>query len=192
MAKNEKFQSLVLATTLSVFDTPDPTLTTPSTITPFTQDQLSQLQATQEPNSPSLGDVLAGSVGLLGENLVLQRGCTLTSSEGAGLVCGHIYNNMSPMPDITMGRYGALLHLASTSGEFTDMEAVKKLGHNIAQHIIGANPAVINVGEEGVDDVTEVLTQQLFVLNEEVSVGDLLAEQGAKVTKFVRYALGET
>lgn len=115
------------------------------------------------------------------------------SSEGVGLVCGHVYNNVSPTPDLAMGKYAAMLHLTPTTSEaFSDLETIRKLGRDIAQHIIGAAPVVISEGEEGVEDPALVLTKQGFVLNEEVLVGDMLAEHGARVTQFVRYALGGT
>lgn len=130
---------------------------------------------------------MAGSVGHLGEKLVLQRGCVLSSSE-EGMVCGHVYNNVTPRGDTAMGKYAALLHLTPTNGSFVDREAVAKLGQDLGQHIIGINPEVIS---EGAEDPSKVLTKQSFVLDETRNVGDMLSERGAQVTQFVRYALGE-
>lgn len=153
----------------------------------LTAEQLGML----ETNQASLSDVVASSVGRLGENLVLQRGCVLSSSE-EGMVCGHVYNNVTPSgADIAMGKYAALLHLTPTNGSFGDRVAIAKLGQDLGQHIIGINPEVIDEGDEGVSDPSKVLTKQRFVLDETKHIGDMLNEHGAQVTQFVRYALGE-
>lgn len=107
-------------------------------------------------------------------------------------MCGHVYNNISPDPEVAMGRYAALLHLQPTSGGgFEDLEAVRKLGSDIGQHIIGMSPSVID-DDKDAHDPNKVLTKQGFVLDDETSVGEMLAKHNAKVATFVRYALGET
>ncbi len=150
-----------------------------------------ELLALQCPDSGTIGDKAASYVGQLGENILLQRGCLLKSSEG-GVMCGHVYNNVSPDAAVSMGMYAALVHLEPTNGVFEDLDAVKQLGGEIGQHIIGLNPSVINDGDDGVTDPNKVLTKQGFVLNDEVNVGEMLAQHKAKVTTFIRYALGET
>lgn len=125
---------------------------------------------------------------------MLQRGCLMSSGgeKREGIVCGFVYNNLSATPDLAMGKYATLLHLSPVNKPFADIEAIGKLGCDIGQHIVGFNPIVVNEGERGISDPTEVLTKQGFVLDDSVSVGDVLARHDARVTKFVRYALGET
>ena len=156
----------------------------------FTRDELLALRC---PEAGTVGDQAASSVGQLGENIVVQRGCLLGSRED-GVMCGHVYNNVSSDPEVVMGRYAALLHLQPTNGiGFEDLEAIRRLGSDIGQHIIGMNPTVIDDSDEDArNNPSQVLTKQGFVLDDEVSVGDMLAKHGAKVTTFVRYALGET
>ena len=187
VAKNENFQSLVSTATHTLLDQPQATSPSSVTTTFYNSEGLSKLTST---NSSSLGDTLAGSVGQLGENLVLQRGCLLTSNEG-GVVCGHVYNNITPHSDLVMGKYAAMVHLSPTNGDFADQQAIEKLGQDIGQHIIGVNPLVVNEGDMDVSDPTKVLTKQNFVLDEDVNVGDMLAKQGARVMEFIRYAVGE-
>lgn len=193
MAKNEKFQSLVSSATSSLIDSqPVPKL--PSIASHFIEEDLSALKSSQDPDTPSLLDLVASYVGQLGERIVLQRGFVLSSSRG--LVCGQVYNNCSPRPGLSMGRYATLLHLAPTTDDrsFTDLQATRKLGHNVGLHIIGANPTCIREGEEeegGTDDPTRVLVNQPFLLDEQITIGEMLTRHDAKVTKFVRYALGE-
>ena len=107
-----------------------------------------------------------------------------------GLLCGHVYGHQSlGLGDLKMGKYAALVHLQPDANGFSgDSQA---LGRNISQHIIGMNPEAIEVGEDMLDSA-KVLTKQEFVLDDTVNVGDMLSSHGAKVTKFVRYAVGET
>lgn len=91
-----------------------------------------------------------------------------------------------------MGKYAALLHLLPVDDTFDDLQAAQTLGRHIGQHIIGLNPSVANRGDKGVEDATKILSEQAFVLDDEVIVGDMLAKNKAKVIRFVRYALGES
>lgn len=187
VAKNENFQSLVSTVTHTLLDQPQTASPSSVTTTFYNSEGLSTLTSA---NSASLGDTLASSVGQLGENLVLQRGCLLTSNEGC-VVCGNVYNNLAPHSDLVMGKYAAMVHLSPTNeADFADQEAIERLGRDIGQHIIGVSPLVVNEGDMDVSDPTKVLTKQSFVLDEDVNVGDMLAQQGARVTEFVRYAIG--
>lgn len=190
VAKNENFQSLVSTVTHTLFSHQPAAEQTRLSSTVFTTEELGRLDANQESGVATIGDAVAGLVGRLGENLVLQRGCLLSSSD-EGILCGHVYNNLLPHGDIAVGKYAAMLHLVPTKGLFEDCEAIEKLGCNLGQHIIGLNPAVINEGDEGVNDPSKVLTKQSFVLDENMNIGDMLNEHDAQVTHFVRYALRE-
>lgn len=184
VAKNENFQSLVATVTCALLD-----LNPASLSSSLSHKELLALQC---PETGTLGDKAASSVGQLGENILLQRGCLLKSTQN-GVMCGHVYNNILPGADVAMGTYAALVHLEPTTDEgFKDLEAIKQLGSEIGKHIIGLNPLVVNEGDEGVTDSNKVLTKQGFVQDEEVSVGEMLEKHSAKVTTFIRYALGET
>lgn len=186
MARNEHFHSLVSTVTRALFADQTSPLETGISSAYYTAEELGRLETD---TATSLGDAVASSVGRLGENLVLQRGCVVATDE-EGMVCGHVYNNVSPHGEVAMGKYAALLHLMPASGSFGDREAIGKLGQDLGQHIIGINPEVINEGDNGVSDSSKVLTKQNFVLDESRNIGDMLNEHGAQVTQFVRYALG--
>lgn len=105
-----------------------------------------------------------------------------------GLICTHIYKNQNPLTNGTqMGTYAALLHMISDDSESSIN--LKVLGEHICQHIIGLDPRGIKEGE-GVE-ASQALVNQKFLFDDLVTVGDLLIKSGAKVTTFVRYALGE-
>ena len=92
-----------------------------------------------------------------------------------------------------MGKYGALLHMSTeSSNSALDVAELRMLGDRICQHVIGLNPTGVGKGveEEEVEE-GEVLVNQPYLFDNSVAVGELMAEKGVSVTKFVRYALGE-
>lgn len=130
-------------------------------------------------------------VGSLAENLVLQRACVMHAPHG--MLCGHVYGNQWADPSgPKMGKYAVLLHLHPINECFSvDHQAMEEFGNSVGQHIIGMNPEVIDE-QEGVVDQEKVLTKQGFVLDDTMTVGDMLVSRDAKVTKFIRFAVGET
>lgn len=191
VARNDKFQSLLstvveAALTLS---TSGPPSDTPLSVGCLTRDDILPLR--QVGGEKTVGDVLAQTVGHLGENLVISRGCVMAASEG--ILSGFVYNNTASAESaISMGTYGALLHLLPAGGEeFTDTASVQALGNKLCQHVVGMNPEVIKLGSKGVNDAGKALLSQAYLLDQSMAVVDLLEKNRVRVTKFVRYALGE-
>ena len=194
MARNEKFQSLLSSVTERTLplSTSGPPADTPLSVGRLTKDDILPLQVDGE---RTIGDVVAQTVGHLGENLIVSRGCVMAAS--SGLLCGFVYNNIAHAESaVAMGTYGALLHMlpagSNTGEEFTDPESIRVLGRKVCQHIVGMNPEVIKLGSKGVKDSGRALLSQEFLLDPSVMVGDLLEKNRVKVTKFVRYGLGES
>ena len=108
-----------------------------------------------------------------------------------GLIFGHAYNSQTLGEDsVHMGKYGALLHMSTEpSNSEVDVAELRLLGDRICQHVIGLNPVGVEKEDEVEED--EVLANQPYLFNNSVTVGELMAEKGVSVTKFVRYALGE-
>ena len=149
------------------------------------RDEIGQVKT----NSKTLADMAAETVGFLGENLVLQRACVWSASRGT--IWGHVYNEQQQdSDDLRSGKYVALVHmLSATEGGFTSN--LEELGRSVCKHIIAMNPKVVEMGQGGVTDPTQVLTVQEFVFDESMTVGNMVSDHGAKVTKFVRFAVGE-
>ena len=191
VARNEKFQSLLSSVTETALglSTTGPPSTAPLSIGRLTRDDIMPLPVQGE---QTVGDLVAQAVGNLGENLVISRGCVMAASRG--LLCGFVYNNMAPAESaVAMGTYGALLHMLPETGEeFSNPEPILTLGNRICQHIVGMNPEVVKLGSKGVKDPSRALLSQEYMLDQSVTVGDLLEKNKAKVTKFVRYSLGES
>ena len=194
VARNEKFQSLLSAVTEAALtqSRSGPTSNTPLSIGRLTKDDILPLSVI---GGQTVHDLVAQMVGHLGENLVVSRGCVMAASKG--LLTGYVYNNIASAElAVTMGTYGALLHMLPAGGgdageEFTDPDAIRMLSSKVCQHVIGMNPEVMKLGSNGVNDAGRALLSQEFLLEPSLTVGDLLEKNKVKVTKFVRYALGE-
>ena len=190
VARNVKFQSLlssVTETTITL-STGGPPSATPLSVGCLTRDDILPLSVSKD---QTVGDLMAQTVGHIGENLIVSRGCVMAASKG--ILSGFVYNNIASAESaVAMGTYGALLHLLPSDGdEFADSAAVQALGTKICQHVVGMNPEVIKLGNKGVDDESKALLSQEYLLDQSISVGDLLEKNKVRATKFVRYALGE-
>ena len=191
VARNEKFQTLLSSVTEAALglSTAGPSSDTPLSVGRLTRNDIMPLCVQGE---RTVGDLVAQAVGHLGENLVVSQGCVMAASKG--LLCGFVYNNMASTESaVAMGTYGALLHMLPDAGEeFSNPESIQTLGNRICQHIVGMNPEVVKLGSKGVKDPSKVLLSQEYLLDQSMTVGDLLEKNKAKVTKFVRYSLGES
>ena len=148
------------------------------------------ISSTPASDIQTLADTVAESVGHLGENISISRGCTMAASQG--LICGFAYNNVSPPgSQIQLGTYGALLHMLPVEGPGTSSpEDLQRVGEQICQHVVGMDMEEVSAG--GSKDIVSVLLEQTFLFDSSVKVGDLLAKNGVSITKVIRYALGET
>lgn len=188
VARNEKFQALVSSTTGSILAHTAPGLRDMPSLNHHQREVLSNIAL--ENDRKSLGDFIAESVGYLSENILIARACTMTVTKG--LICSYTYNNLSqPGADVAMGTYAALLHLLpKEQDEFGSVEAAATLGKQLCQHIVGLNPLGVEAGGEVKQ--SQALLHQGFLLDNTVTVGELLEKNGAQVNQFVRYTVGET
>jgi elongation factor Ts len=149
---------------------------------------------------------LTEAIAKIGENMNLRRTVTLSVTDG--VVESYVHNAVKG----GLGKMGILVALESTG----DKAALAALGKQLAMHIAATNPLAIDPSEldqesgkpaeiaekmvEGrlrkyYEEVT--LLAQTFVIDGETKVADAIKnaekEVGApvKLTKFVRYALGE-
>ena len=188
VARNEKFQALVSSTTGAILAHSAPRLKDMPPLNHHRREVLSNIAL--ENDTKSLGDFIAESVGYLSENILIARACTMTVTKG--LICSYTYNNLSqPGPDVALGTYAALLHLLPKErDEFDSVEAAATLGRQLCQHIVGLNPLGLDEGDEVKQ--SQALLHQGFLLDNTITVGELLEKNGAQVNQFVRYSVGET
>ena len=187
VARNDKFRSLVEKVTHTVLDTcnPQPLSSTdiPSILSMDTQ-SLGSLKLSY--GTGNLSDLVAESIGLLSENIVLGRACLMGVKRGT--LCGYTYSPATITPStVAMGTYAALVHLLPAGKEWEDEKAARNLGMQIGQHIVGMNPSSVY----GNSDNADPLMEQRYLLDSTLTVGDLLKQKNAKVSSFVRYALSD-
>lgn len=189
VARNDKFRSLVEKVTHSILDgcNPQPLSTTdiPSILTLDTQ-SLGSVKLSS--GTGTLSDLVAESIGLLSENIVLGRACLMGVKKG--LLCGYTYSPATiPPTSVAMGTYAALVHLLPATKDWENVDAAKNLGMQIGQHIVGMNP--LSVYGNGDADNSDPLVEQKYLLDSTLTVGELLKQKNTKVSSFVRYALSE-
>ena len=186
VARNTTFQELASTVTTALHHSGSPTHH--DNLEHFTSDDIGKLPTGER----ILSDLVAESVGHLGENIILNRGCTMLAS--SGLICGYAYNNIQPpSSELSLGTYGALVHLVPSSGsELSDSSDISMLGRKLCQQVIAMNPSAVDARDSEVEDPSQVLVSQEFMFDSSLTVGELLQKSGVKIVNFVRYALGES
>lgn len=145
-------------------------------------------------DNKTLGDHLALLIGTVGENTNLRRAICYKVPETLQLV-GYAHSTVDQQTsgNLLRGKYGALAAFrASTNSQDDKLEVQKK----ILQHIIGLNPQ--KVGDKDQDkpekdkDDEKCLIYQEFLLDQDITVGELLAENELEVVDFQRFECGDT
>ena len=142
----------------------------------------------------TLGDHLALMIGTVGENASLKRAICYKTPEAIRL-CGYTH----PAPDkavtdgsLLLGKYGAIAAFNSNSEKTEEILSVHR---KICQHIVGMKPEKIGDVEadkpnEDKDD-EKCLIHQEFLLDPDVTIGDILQENNVKIIDFQRFECGE-
>jgi elongation factor Ts len=207
VARNEKFQDFVKATTRIALDAGG---------------DVERLKSAPYPGTGrNVADELTHLIATIGENMSFRRAATL--SVGHGVVASYMHNALTP----GLGRIGVLVALESTG----NAQKLQELAHKLSLHVAAANPIALSTSDvpaatierernvlteqakasgrppEVIAKMVEgrlrkyyeesVLLEQVFVVDGETKVGKVV-EQAAKeagapieVAGFVRYALGE-
>lgn len=141
-----------------------------------------------------MSDHLALMIGTVGENATLRRAICYKAPEAVRL-----YGFTHPAPEsslvdgqVSMGKYGTIAAFNSNIEHTPELQDIYK---KICQHIIGLNPSKIGDAEKDKPNETKddekCLIYQEFVLDPEVTVGELLAENNIKIIDFQRFECGE-
>lgn len=139
----------------------------------------------------TLGDHLALLIGTVGENATLKRAiCFKTNNDLKLFGYTHPSSNTSPPRNVPqIGKYGAIM-------AFRGVASNDELHKNLCQHIVGMNPR--KVGEVGKDEPNEVkddekcLLFQEYLVDPDLTVGEVLKENQIEIVDFQRYECGET
>lgn len=192
VARNLDFQDLVSRVVNTSLSTVTTIPAAPESLSVQFQDatELNSLAASNG-RYHTLKDLIAEGIGHFGENIVISRGCVM--STGRGAIISYVYNNSTSGGGMDVGSYATLLHLLPSGSSSLDPELVASLGRRLGQHIIGMNPRAIHPGNEAGDRSEEsALVTQPLLSDSSVEVGEWLESHNLQMTKFVRYALGET
>ena len=132
VARNELFQALagrIARTALGVEAAPaaataplDPALISQAALVDEDADAPSSVQA-----------AVGFAVSQLGENLVLRRGCLLSTPPEGGVVASYAHNTYAPDVGLTIG--AVVLKSAAA-----DADALRALGGRLSMHVVAASP----------------------------------------------------
>lgn len=141
----------------------------------------------------TLKDHLALMIGTVGENALLKRAICYKAPETVQL-----YGYTHPAPEaivdgqLLLGKYGTIAAFNSNVEHTPELQVIYR---KICQHIIGMNPQKIGDAENDkrneVKDEEKCLIYQDFILDPEVTVGDILKENNIKIIDFQRFECGE-
>ncbi|CAH2008288.1 unnamed protein product [Acanthoscelides obtectus] len=143
-----------------------------------------------ESDGKSLADKLVLMIGTVGENATLKQGVGLKTSEGIHLVgyahpAGHVENGLQ------LGKLGGLLAY-KCHGQDSDHTDVAK---GICQHIVGMKPTKVGTADDKPapnKDEETCLIHQEYLLDDSVTVKELLEEHQLEIVEFRRLECGET
>lgn len=141
----------------------------------------------------TLADHLALMIGTVGENASLKRAICYKTPDSVRL-CGYAHPAPESFEDgkLLVGKYGAIAAFNSNSEK---TEEILKVHRKICQHIVGMKPE--KIGNAETDKPNEVkedekcLIHQEFLLDPEVTIGDILQENNIKIIDFQRFECGE-
>nr|CAG4646607.1 EOG090X0EI4 [Macrothrix elegans] len=203
VARNEKFQELVVKAANICFSAISSSLQKDAPL--FNQKQynsaeLGKLSANQNDGGSdgTLSDVVALTIGQIGENMALRRGVTCFASDSNIKIacCTH---PLLPHGETYLGKYGAIILYEeqqtsdSAQSQLPDGLTKEALPKQLCQHIIvGMNPLSIEKGDRSSsDDEERALLKQEFVANPSYLVEEILEQAGLRVVSFVRFECGE-
>ena len=129
--------------------------------------------------------------GKMGENLRMKRALAISTAHNNVIgVSTHGNNSVVPSNGCHVGKFAGVVVLKTTTATVStsDIGDLQKLARDLSQHVIGMNPIALHPGKDGLTS-DESLTGQDFLLDEKVTVGDLLAARKAEVVDFIRFGL---
>nr|XP_023012075.1 elongation factor Ts, mitochondrial isoform X2 [Leptinotarsa decemlineata] len=148
-----------------------------------------QLKNLKAADGKLLADKLALAIGTLGENATLKRALCLKAGNGIHL-SAYAHPSGSASDKVLLGRLGGLL--AYKAAEST--ENTIELGKGICQHIVGMDPKKIGTPTDEPaknKDEESCLIHQEYLLDDSITVKDILEEHKLEIIDFKRFECGE-
>nr|CAH7731900.1 unnamed protein product [Callosobruchus chinensis] len=190
VAKNKEFQSMVEDATKCCLRYIESQQKPQENVAKFSLDSEQLKGLHSENDGKSLADKLALMIGTVGENATLKQGLGLKTCEGIHIVgyahpSGHVENGLQ------LGKLGGLLAYRSL-GEGCDHKEIAK---GICQHIVGMRPTKIGTEDDKPSsnkDEEACLIHQEYLLDDSVTVKELLEQNQLEIVDFKRLECGET
>lgn len=141
----------------------------------------------------SLGDSLALMIGTVGENASIKRAIVYKTPESVSIsACIHPSPETFEEGKVFTGKYGAI---AAFNSNTEKSEEIQSIHRKICQHIVGMKPK--KIGDVEVDKPSEdkddekCLIFQEYILDPEMTIGEILKENNIKIIDFQRFECGE-
>lgn len=168
------------------------------------KDELNKLGFINDSTS-TIADQMALAIGNLGENMSVRRAVVFNIEPGQHLSWYMHGSTAQPVNQCHFGKYGALVNMSfkDPNANYASFD----IGRQICQHIVGLKPVTIGeLPESSVeteqdspdaqkpanisDDENRLLYQE-FLMKQNVTVLEFLAENNAVINEFIRFECGE-
>ncbi|XP_023335526.1 elongation factor Ts, mitochondrial isoform X2 [Eurytemora carolleeae] len=186
VARNKKFISILetLANTCASL----PVLDTSESLSRSTLSS-TEVGLLKTEDDQTIADLVALNIGQIGENMAFGDADVFHSKSGSGIkLVGLAHPQVAGSKEkIKFGRYTAVMAYTSTGeGTLPDGLTEEHLTLQLCQHIIGMAPTCIKDEE----DKENSLYHQVFLMDEDLKVGDLTAAAGINIISFLRREVG--
>jgi len=182
VARNEKFQSLVSTIAKEIANSSSLHTTQDILKESLSGEQLKTLIAS---DGKSLGDLVALTIGNVGENMTPNRAVRMTVAPGLQIV-GYTHpstNDQGPM----LGKFGAMLALKTE-------ESLTDLARQLCVQVVGMNPKSVGKSDDPKSenqDEEPLLYHQEFLNDPSLTVGEVMNKENVQVIDFIRFGCGE-
>ncbi|XP_066253774.1 elongation factor Ts, mitochondrial [Euwallacea similis] len=190
VARNAEFENMVKEATVTCLNYLKNAPSSAHALSKINLDN-DQLKSLKTDDGKSLEDKLALMIGSIGENASLKRAVGVKVANGIHLN-GYAHPSGKSLGGILLGRIGGLVAVKSINGDNTHID---KVAAGLCQHIVGMAPK--NIGKE--EDVASPnkeeessLIRQDYLLDDTLSIKELLDLNQIEVIGFQRFACGET
>ncbi|CAH0557251.1 unnamed protein product [Brassicogethes aeneus] len=187
VARNKEFQKIVEETAITClsFINQQP-LQKPFIKVLLESEQIRNLHAL---DGKLLQDHLALMIGSIGENASFKRAACFKTAEDIKLI-GYAHPSGNVVNNVSIGRLAGIVALKGYSKNIENLDLV---GKGICQHIVGMNPKLIGTDADPAENKDEEvsLIHQEYLLDESLTIKELLSQNNVEVVGFKRFECGE-
>lgn len=148
----------------------------------------------QSSSRETVAESIARTIGKLGENIKITKAVTMTT-EVNNVIGSYVHGPfVTSSRGCSVGKFGGMVALKPKNDK-ASVESMLGLANKLAQHVVGMNPKVIAEDDSALEtakegDASDVLLEQEYLLDGNMTVKDLLKHEQVEVVDFVRYECG--